>query len=203
MGTFGDEFLNVREFMARELDFSTTMPLPDERDGLWDTFIQNFIPALVAPPLNNGGYVYFPPGTYYIKRGFTIGPKLTLVIATGAKLVLPRGGDINPALSPPFLSPDSRYNTLCVEVQGALQAGPHQFLEPTFDEAGNHTGRGTMLLSGESVQQVYPEWWGARSDAYPFGAAVVNSTLGLQSAIDAAVHNRTHQFGASIPIMLS
>ena len=196
MGTFGAEFVNVTELPeARGADpMMTPMPPPDqalERRAWpwWDVFSEAL--ARRATELNaaGGGYLYFPPGPYFLSTGFAVLPRVTVIFAAGAVLTMPRidvPRDDNTAFA-------RRVFQLSVLIQGGIQAGLHQIVAPTV-VGGVSNFRAGLLFETDTIREVYPEWWGARSSD-------IDSHAEIQSAIDAAIHSRPS--GTSIPIKLT
>lgn len=80
---------------------------------------------------DDGGIVFFPPGTYVISGDITISSNVTLWFADGAKLSIDAGKTVT--------------------INGNILAGRQQIFSGSGTVAGN-----TKLNDG-----VYPEWWGA------------------------------------------
>lgn len=196
MGTFGSEFVNVRNPFA--LPVVPAFPVGGEDDPGWEQFTRDLIRAIngdraagIRSLRDLGGYLYFPPGNYFLTSGFAVWPLMTVIFAPNAVLTMPRIAE----------NTIGAFSDASVILSGSIEAGLHQFVNATTTN-GAPNGRGGILFQTDTVKEVYPEWWGAQPmDVRNAARREFDSTDGIQSAINAAVHNI--QYGATIPVVLS
>lgn len=170
--------------------------------------------------------VYFPPGRYLIGRPTTpmggvhnadivVPWNVTLKFASGAQLV-PMGyfrPQVAPEEPPPTWLPRpldglqvSESFKVRIEIEGCIEAG----IYPIFDSLVNEgldpdtdtiQEAGRILLRGNAINAVYPEWWNAVplvNEQVPSPSRVRRTTVALQMAIDAAHNRRVPTFGLRI-----
>lgn len=152
----------------------------------------------------SGGYIYFPSGRYLLGRparstidarietqmraDIVVPPSVTLWFAAGAALVPLANEPMRDDL--PGL--EGRRDTVRVEIQGDIIAELQQIFEVVDDLTIANLDAwvaGTILLAGNRIREVYPEWWGTTPDDNARGHR--RNRLALQAAIDAAYNNRT------------
>lgn len=149
------------------------------------------------------GYLYFPPGRYFLGRptsvpvsipGSELGdiiipPDITLWFAPGAVLVPMAGA----AVSADMRRRDGHEhlrNSVCIEIHGDILAERRQIFSLWLDEGTMTERAGEVFLFGDRIREVYPEWWGASPEFDLAAPTAQRNAAALQAAIDAAYHNR-------------
>jgi len=137
-----------------------------------------------------GGYLYLPPGRYYLGRSsvrpadsiiseeyadLVVPPEVTLWFAPEAVLVPLAGADwVAPRPIPGVPATAAETNEVRVEIQGDIVAEVTTIFDVQFEEdpgLGTAVGRGLrtaiarpagrVLLTSLRIRQIRPEWWGA------------------------------------------
>lgn len=201
---FGDELVNVRDALGF-LAAASLLPPSEERIMARD--ITARLQALINTRAAFGSghlYLYFPPGRYPLGRpvartgpppgvdaepysDLVVPPEVTLWFAPGAVLAPLQREPVRADLPDLELEGDRVY----VEIQGDILAE----LQPIFDvievtPGGALEEAGRILLTGNRIREVYPEWWGAASGPFVGALGHQRNRIALQAAIDAAYHNR-------------
>lgn len=159
-----------------------------------------------------GGYLYFPPGRYLVGRS-QVRPSAAIDVGEFADVVIPEnvtlwfapGATLVPisypqATAPPRIIPglaaDSpEHRKTRVEIRGDILADLRSIFDVFVNRNDATLPAGRILLTGQRIREVYPEWWGAfpQDPGGGDGAAVTiqRTTLALQAAIEAAYLWRT------------
>lgn len=210
MNDYGFEHTSVR---LQPLTAAAAFPL--DSSSAWTSFATDARNNAVAlqsaineTHARGGGFVFVPPGRYYIGRGNSdmilagfavdvpdvlVYPDVTLTFAPRAILVpmsfvnAPAEVQAQNRRAMPQRSDEDLL--VRIEVQGDVEAGVGMifdaFLEP--DGVTPNTRAGLILFTGNSIREVRPEWWGAlTTTAY----ADRRNTEALQAAIDAGHTHR-------------
>ncbi len=174
-----------------------------------------------ALKLTGGGYLYIPPGRYYLGRSnirpssgivseedadLVIPPEVTLWFAPGAVLVSLAGANWVSRTIRGVPADDPESLSVRVEIQGDVVAGVEPIFDVQFEEQLANPARpggvvraprsaGRILLTSQRIRQVYPEWWGALPrrplSADEYRLEVPRTARAFQAAIDAAYTRRT------------
>ena len=177
---FGREHINVSQIMG--LDRLGVVPERRGQAGTNTNALITSIRNLVSPPpgIPPGGYLYFPPGRYFLGRPDTahapasvvggefgdivVPANVTLWFAPGAVLVPMAGADVAPS---PLDQIGELVRSVRIEIHGDIIAERRQIFAVWLDEndparyAREAQKAGVVLLLGDRVREVYPEWWGA------------------------------------------
>ncbi len=125
-----------------------------------------------AGAAGQSGLLYFPPGRYRIGLPPRNTDEERLAFRTTAflaSLVIPANVELY--MSPgAVLVPD---RGCVIDIQGALTCDESQVFDLSEDG---------LVVFGQGIESVRPEWWGAGS--------VARDWFAVQAAIDAAIHNR-------------
>lgn len=177
--------------------------------------LQNAVNMIFA---EGGGYVYLPQGRYFIGRSEVVRPLSNMPREENADIVVPHNVTLwfaPGAILVPMSFPDQRRMVsgiapseqlkVRIEIHGDIIADLRQIFDAQIDvrnaEARITISRdaGRILLVGNRIREVYPEWWGAQSGA--IGASDVDpggqdrahdrTTRAIQAAIDAAYRFRS------------
>ncbi len=217
---FGDEFVNLastRPVAGAPPAPSLESEPADEASAVWPARVgraERNAAALqfFANTLHRrgGGYLYFPPGRYLVGRsivrpasGIDVGEfadvvipeTVTLWFAPGAVLIpisnitIGTGERIIPGLA--ANSPE-HWKTR-IEIRGDILADLRSIFDVFVNRNDATLPAGRILLTGQRIREVYPEWWGAFPQDPGDGAAVTiqRTTLAFQAAIEAAYLWRT------------
>ncbi|MEZ4408973.1 MAG: hypothetical protein R3A52_21250 [Polyangiales bacterium] len=213
VGTFGSEFVNAGEFLLARNTIRAPFDAPqNNNDPRWVDYTRDLNRVIdgdsglgVRSLRDLGGYLYFPPGRYFLTMGITISPKMTVIFAPGAVLEMPTL-DV-PGSDARFRD---RFSDFSVHIQGGIQAGLHQIVNSTVKN-GLPTNRGSLIFETDTVKEAYPEWWGAesmdvRNPTNSMRPVPPDSSDAIQSALDAAINDIRPGGRASanaIPVVLT
>lgn len=208
---FGDELINLGDMAVpeglRPADFPTQAIRTADAIA---SAVQRLSGALMR-----GGYLYFSPGRYLVGRpSAAVGSSITVLSEEFADLVIPPWVTLwfapNAFLEPVAwpegtnlrggvdLSAAER-SSVRIEIQGdILSPGRRRIFAEPRAASQDGLGVGRILLTGNRIREVYPEWWGANAQAVvPDGIArpgqvglETRNRVGVQAAIDAAVGGR-------------
>jgi hypothetical protein len=206
---FGDELRNLEMFSYGAQQTSST--------GILDVVIAQRTANAIVAAINmldgsggssRGGYLYFSPGRYLIGRP-------TTPIGDVTKRSSQEFGDI---VVPPWVTlwfaPNAWIEPLSffegasdrvaegfsaferasvrIEVQGDIIAERRKiFAAPkAANRSLNQLGVGLILLTGNRIREVYPEWWRANAQGEQNVGVGPSNRAGIQAAIDAGYHRR-------------
>lgn len=197
---FTEEFVNASEVLGI---FQAASLRPPREQRAFARIITMLLQAQVDTlSARGGGYLYFPEGRYPLGRwvlrtarsgvdpevyaDLIVPPNVTLWFAPGAMLV-PLDGE--PSREGIALTPGA--DKVYVEIQGDIIAQAQQIFDVIAVTDGRQREAGIILLTGDRIREVYPEWWGASSGTSVGAFGELRNRLAIQAAFDAAYHNRT------------
>lgn len=202
---FGDEFQNLSPIEGG-VHTAGLIPGPSanpvQNADLLIRRIQGLTPPGGGEPR---GFLYFTPGRYYLGRptlppfelpgsefgDIVIPPEVTLWFAPGAVLVPLAGTEV---ARRPGQGLEELAQSVRIEIHGDIIAERRQIFSVWLDENDPSSPAGVILLLGDRIREVYPEWWGASPEALQDSPAnrvsVRRNAAAIQAAIDAAYHRR-------------